>query len=134
MWSWTQPATDPAKAKAFLFLFFSIIAKKYMGNSETKPDHPSNGFLKSKLFRVDYLFANRRTNRLKVQVHDGFGIWLVADQTSSTKFIMHPAHHDLKPFGMPHKHKVITPNMIWMCRSPAHALNIVDTLASRLWD
>ncbi|MEO6972816.1 MAG: IS66 family insertion sequence element accessory protein TnpB [Rhodoferax sp.] len=25
-----------------------------------------------------YLFANRRANRMKVLVHDGFGIWLAA--------------------------------------------------------
>ncbi|MCD5975594.1 IS66 family insertion sequence element accessory protein TnpB [Pseudomonas quasicaspiana] len=25
-----------------------------------------------------YLFANRRANRIKVLVHDGFGIWLYA--------------------------------------------------------
>ena len=25
-----------------------------------------------------YIFANKRTNRLKVLVHDGFGIWLAA--------------------------------------------------------
>jgi transposase len=25
-----------------------------------------------------YLFANRRANRVKVLIHDGFGIWLAA--------------------------------------------------------
>ena len=33
-----------------------------------------------------YLFANRRANRMKVLVHDGFGIWLAARRLSQGKF------------------------------------------------
>lgn len=33
-----------------------------------------------------YLFANRRANRLKVLVHDGFGIWLCARRLNQGKF------------------------------------------------
>jgi transposase len=33
-----------------------------------------------------YLFANRRANRLKVLVHDGFGIWLAARRLHQGKF------------------------------------------------
>ena len=33
-----------------------------------------------------YLFANRRTNRLKVLVHDGIGIWLAARRLHQGKF------------------------------------------------
>jgi transposase len=33
-----------------------------------------------------YLFANRRANRLKVLVHDGFGIWLCARRLHSGRF------------------------------------------------
>ncbi|WP_347930057.1 IS66 family insertion sequence element accessory protein TnpB [Pseudomonas helvetica] len=33
-----------------------------------------------------YLFANRRTNRMKVLVHDGFGIWLAARRLNQGKF------------------------------------------------
>lgn len=33
-----------------------------------------------------YLFANRRANRLKVQVHDGIGIWLAARRLHQGKF------------------------------------------------
>lgn len=34
-----------------------------------------------------YLFANRRANRLKVLIHDGFGIWLAARRLHQGKFI-----------------------------------------------
>lgn len=34
-----------------------------------------------------YLFANKRANRLKVLVHDGFGIWLAARRLHQGKFI-----------------------------------------------
>jgi len=34
-----------------------------------------------------YLFANRRANRMKVLVHDGFGIWLAARRLHQGKFI-----------------------------------------------
>jgi transposase len=34
-----------------------------------------------------YLFANRRANRIKVLVHDGFGIWLCARRLHQGRFI-----------------------------------------------
>lgn len=34
-----------------------------------------------------YLFANRRANRMKVLVHDGFGVWLAARRLNSGKFV-----------------------------------------------
>ncbi len=33
-----------------------------------------------------YLFANRRANRMKILVHDGFGIWLCARRLHQGKF------------------------------------------------
>jgi transposase len=33
-----------------------------------------------------YLFANRRANRMKVLVHDGIGVWLVARRLNQGKF------------------------------------------------
>ena len=33
-----------------------------------------------------YLFANRRTNRMKVLVHDGIGIWLAARRLHQGRF------------------------------------------------
>ncbi len=33
-----------------------------------------------------YLFANRRANRMKVLVHDGIGIWLVARRLHQGQF------------------------------------------------
>ena len=34
-----------------------------------------------------YLFANRRSNRMKVLVHDGIGIWLAARRLHQGKFV-----------------------------------------------
>ena len=34
-----------------------------------------------------YVFANKRANRLKVLVHDGYGIWLVARRLHQGKFV-----------------------------------------------
>ncbi|WP_164387299.1 IS66 family insertion sequence element accessory protein TnpB, partial [Pseudomonas viridiflava] len=36
--------------------------------------------------RCAYLFANRRATRMKVLVHDGFGIWLAARRLNQGKF------------------------------------------------
>jgi len=33
-----------------------------------------------------YLFANRRANRMKVLVHDGFGIWLAVRRLNQGRF------------------------------------------------
>lgn len=33
-----------------------------------------------------YFFANRRANRMKILVHDGFGIWLAARRFNQGKF------------------------------------------------
>jgi transposase len=34
-----------------------------------------------------YVFANRRTNRMKVLVHDGIGIWLAARRLHKGRFV-----------------------------------------------
>jgi transposase len=34
-----------------------------------------------------YIFANKRANRLKILVHDGFGIWLAARRLHQGKFV-----------------------------------------------
>ncbi|GAB3395828.1 IS66 family insertion sequence element accessory protein TnpB [Azotobacter armeniacus] len=34
-----------------------------------------------------YLFANKRANRLKVLVHDGFGVWLASRRLNRGRFV-----------------------------------------------
>jgi len=34
-----------------------------------------------------YVFANKRANRLKILVHDGFGLWLAARRLHQGKFV-----------------------------------------------
>ena len=49
-----------------------------------------------------YLFVNRRCNRMKVLVHDGFGLWLCARRLYQGNFIRAGARHDR---GMPLPHE-----------------------------
>ena len=39
-----------------------------------------------------YLFLNRRSSRLKVLVHDGFGLWLCARRLQQGQFVRPDAH------------------------------------------
>ena len=39
-----------------------------------------------------YLFANKRANRMKVLVHDGFGIWLCARRLHRGRFVWAQSH------------------------------------------
>jgi transposase len=41
-----------------------------------------------------YLFINKRANRMKVLVHDGFGLWLCARRLYEGSFIRAGARHD----------------------------------------
>nr|WP_282448005.1 IS66 family insertion sequence element accessory protein TnpB [Pseudomonas fragi] len=40
-----------------------------------------------------YLFANRRATRIKVLVHDGFGVWLAARRLTQGKFHWPSSRH-----------------------------------------
>ena len=37
-----------------------------------------------------YLFANQRGNRLKVLVHDGYGVWLASRRLNQGRFQLRP--------------------------------------------
>ena len=43
--------------------------------------------IKSNTLHHAYLFANRRSNRLKVLIHDGIGVWLCARRLNRGRFI-----------------------------------------------
>jgi transposase len=43
-----------------------------------------------------YLFVNRRSNRIKVLVHDGIGIWLCARRLHQGRFIWASAESGIK--------------------------------------
>jgi len=49
-----------------------------------------------------YLFVNKRANRMKVLVHDGFGLWLCARKLYEGSFIRAGVRHDR---GMPLSHE-----------------------------
>jgi len=44
--------------------------------------------------RHAYLFINKRANRMKVLVHDGFGLWLCARKLYEGSFIRAGVRHD----------------------------------------
>ena len=39
-----------------------------------------------------YLFANARATRVKLLVHDGFGVWCAARRLNAGRFVWAPAH------------------------------------------
>jgi transposase len=49
-----------------------------------------------------YLFMNKRANRMKVLLHDGFGLWLCARRLYEGGFIRAAPRHDR---GMPLSHE-----------------------------
>ena len=49
-----------------------------------------------------YLFINKRSNRMKVLVHDGCGLWLCARKLYEGSFIRAGVRHDR---GMPLSHE-----------------------------
>lgn len=57
----------------------SILARVVEVFGEAKPHHA-------------YLFANRRTNRMKVLVHDGHGIWLATRRLNQGRFCWRQAN------------------------------------------
>ena len=48
-----------------------------------------------------YLFANRRANRMKVLVHDGFGLWLCARRLHQGHFVWPHSPTSTSIPGMP---------------------------------
>lgn len=55
----------------------TILAQVVRIFGEAKPHHA-------------YLFANRRGNRLKVLVHDGYGVWLASRRLNQGRFQLRP--------------------------------------------
>ena len=60
-----------------------------------------------------FVFANRRANRMKVLVHDGFGVWCAARRLNAGRFVwpgttnatpllsLTPAQFDALVLGLP---------------------------------
>ena len=64
-------ATEPMDMRAGPDTALARVVKQF---SEAKAHHA-------------YVFTNKRANRLKVLVHDGFGLWLAARRLHQGKFI-----------------------------------------------
>lgn len=64
-------ATEPMDMRAGPDTALARVVKQF---GEAKPHHA-------------YVFTNKRANRIKVLVHDGFGLWLAARRLHQGKFI-----------------------------------------------
>ena len=64
-------ATEPMDMRAGTDTALARVVKVF---SAARPHHP-------------YVFANRRSTRLKVLVHDGIGIWLAARRLHEGRFV-----------------------------------------------
>ena len=64
-------ATEPMDMRAGVDTALARVVKQF---GEAKAHHA-------------YVFTNKRANRLKVLVHDGFGLWLAARRLHQGKFI-----------------------------------------------
>ena len=71
-----------------------------------------------------YLFANRRANRLKILVHDGFGLWLVSRRLNRSRFIW-PASTDQTLGVTRAQFDVLVVGLPWQCLGDGGLITVV---------
>jgi len=67
-----------------------------------------------------YLFTNRRSNRIKVLVHDGIGIWLCARRLHQGRFIWAREQADTRLMISHEQLQALVIGLSW-CRIGAHS-------------
>ena len=72
-----------------------------------------------------YLFANRRANRLKVLVHDGFGIWLAARRLNKGRFIWTNGDQAIATALNPEQLQALVTGLPWQTLAHDHAITLV---------
>ena len=60
-----------------------------------------------------YLFANRRATRIKVLVHDGFGVWLAARRLTQGKFHWPTTRHGAQVEFSPEQLQALVIGLPW---------------------
>ena len=60
-----------------------------------------------------YLFANRRATRIKVLVHDGFGVWLAARRLTQGKFHWPSSRHGAQMEFSPEQLQALVIGLPW---------------------
>jgi len=73
-----------------------------------------------------YLLANRRANRVKVLIHDGFGIWLAARRLNQGQFSWPPVGSEPKQHTLTHEQlAALVLGLPWQRVGPDSVIRIV---------
>jgi len=72
-----------------------------------------------------YVFTNKRSNRLKVLVHDGFGLWLSARRLHQGKFIWAKHWHGSQVQLNPEQLKALVLGLSWYQVGEHNAISIL---------
>lgn len=72
-----------------------------------------------------YLFANTRANRMKVLVHDGFGVWLAARRLNQGKFVWGDAQLNCRQPLRAEQLQALTVGLPWQCLGEAGVITVL---------
>ena len=71
-----------------------------------------------------YLFTNRRSNRIKVLVYDGFGIWLAQRRLNKGRFVWAEDGSISVSLNAEQMHALVT-GLPWKNLAPGHVIDVV---------
>ncbi|MCY0389976.1 IS66 family insertion sequence element accessory protein TnpB [Robbsia sp. Bb-Pol-6] len=72
-----------------------------------------------------YLFANARANRLKVLVHDGFGVWLAARRLNTGRFVWPRPGVDTQMVLSPEQLAALVLGLPWQRLGEAGSIRVI---------
>ncbi len=69
-----------------------------------------------------YVFANKRANRMKILVHDGYGIWLAARRLHQGKFVWTALRHGGAVTIQSAQLQALAVGLPWQYAGPDHVI------------
>ena len=72
-----------------------------------------------------YLFANKRSTRMKVLVYDGFGIWLAARRLNKGRFVWTDGQSAIAVALNPEQLRALVIGLSWKTLADDHAIAVV---------
>jgi transposase len=72
-----------------------------------------------------YLFANKRSTRMKVLVYDGFGIWLAVRRLNKGRFVWIDGHSAIAVALNPEQLQALVIGLSWKTLAHDHAIAVV---------
>ena len=72
-----------------------------------------------------YLFANQRANRMKVLVHDGFGVWLAVRRLNQGKFVWGDGGLDVRPSLSAEQLQALVVGLPWQRMGQAGVITVL---------